>query len=286
MKAVVLHRLGGPDVLRYEDVPVPAPGPGEVLLRVAATSFNPGDAAIRAGRVDYARGFPLIAGFDAAGTVVGVGPGVPEELVGLDRIAYLIRPQDGSTGQFVTAPADQLAPAPKTLPLALAATLPVAGLTAWQGIHEHLAVRPGQRILVNGAGGGVGRFAVQFAKLAGATVVGVAGPHSLAAAWHADEVVDYTRGAPSGEFDGVFNTAPHITVPRTKAYVSITAFAGVRPELMVVRPDAKQLAEISRLVDERGVTPGAVEHRPMAEMPEVHRLYEAGRLHGKVILSH
>ncbi|XVV16667.1 NADP-dependent oxidoreductase [Actinoplanes sp. CA-131856] len=286
MKAIVQHRFGGPDVLRYEDVPVPVPGPGEVLLRVAATSFNPGDAAVRAGHVDYARGFPLIAGFDAAGTVVQVGPGVPDELVGLDRIAYLIRPQDGSTGQFVTAPAGQLAPAPATLGLAEAAALPVAGLTAWQAIHEHLAVRPGQRILVNGAGGGVGRFAVQFAKLAGATVVGVAGPHSLAAAGHADEVVDYTRGVPSGEFDAVFNTAPRITVPRTKAYVSITAIAGVRGEVMVVRPDAKQLGEISRLVDERGVTPGAVEHRPMAELPEVHRLYEAGRLHGKVVLSH
>jgi NADPH:quinone reductase-like Zn-dependent oxidoreductase len=192
MKTIVMYRYGGPEVLRYEDIPTPVPGRGEVLLRVVGTSFNPGDATVRAGHAGpYARRFPLVAGFDAAGIVAALGPGVHGHSVGDRVIAYLIRSQDGATGEFATAPSDQLAAAPTRIPLATAAAFPVAGLTAWQAIHENLEVRPGQRILINGAGGGVGRLAVQFAKLAGATVIGVAGPASVEAAHTAgaDEVI-------------------------------------------------------------------------------------------------
>ena len=301
MKAIVMYRYGGPEVLGYEDIPTPVPGRGEVLLRVVGTSFNPGDATVRAGHAGpYARRFPLVAGFDAAGIVAALGPGVHGHAVGDRVIAYLIRSQDGATGEFATAPSDQLAAAPTRIPLAAAAALPVAGLTAWQAIHEHLEVRPGQRILINGAGGGVGRLAVQFAKLAGATVIGVAGPASVEAAHTAgaDEVIDYTSARPDRPVDGVFNAAPvraeslvDLIRPGGKL-LSITAVPsgvrrpGVRTTGMVVLPETADLAEIARLVDEKGVTAGVTEHLPMSEMAEVHRRYEAGRLHGKVVLSH
>jgi NADPH:quinone reductase-like Zn-dependent oxidoreductase len=294
MKAIVMHHYGGPDVLRYEDVPVPAPGPGEVLLRISGTSFNAGDAVVRAGHAGpYAQRFPLITGFDAAGTVVALGPDVREPAVGDQVIAYLIRPQDGASGQFATAPAEQLAPAPSQIALAAAAAIPVAGLTAWQAIHEHLRVRAGQRILINGAGGGVGRFAVQFAKLAGASVVGVAGPASLepARTAGADEVIDYQKARPISPVDGALNTAngPDLAdlVRHGGTLVSTTSpgarHSGIRT---VGRPDAAQLGHIARLVDAGQVSTGVTEHLPMSEMAGVHRRHAAGLLHGKIVLSH
>lgn len=298
MKAIVMHGYGSPDVLRYEDVPVPIPGRGEVLLRIAGTSFNPGDAAMRAGYAgSYAKGFPLVAGFDAAGTIERFGPGVTGWAAGDRVIAYLRRPQDGATGEFATAPVDQLAPAPAHLPLTAAAALPVAGLTAWQAIHDHLRVNPGQDVLITGAGGGVGRLAVQFAKRAGATVVGLAGPASLEAARSAgaDEVIDYTKSQPVRHFDAIFHTAPTPALGLERlvrsggAIISITSRPGERPDIrsgvMEVRADGRQLAEIVRLVD-AGVTLGVTEHLPMTELPEVHRRHESRRLHGKVVFSH
>lgn len=252
---------------------------------------------MRAGHAGpYAQRFPLITGFDAAGTVVALGPDVHEPAVGDQVIAYLIRQQDGASGQFATAPAEQLAPAPLRIALADAAAIPVAGLTAWQAIHEHLRVRAGQRILINGAGGGVGRFAVQFAKLAGASVVAVAGPTSLerARTAGADEVIDHQEARPIGPVDGILNTATgsglaHL-IRRGGTLVSTTSpgarHSGIRTVAMIVRPDPAQLGRIAHLVDAGQVSTGVTEHLPMSEMARVHRRYAAGLLHGKIALSH
>ncbi|MBQ1025350.1 NADP-dependent oxidoreductase [Micromonospora sp. C95] len=305
MHAIRMHEYGGPEVLRYEEAPIPVPGPGEVLIRVAGTSFNPADAIIRAGVLHHSHPvrMPHIPGTDVAGTIVELGADVTGRAIGDQVIAALPRPADGATGEFTLAPAATVVPAPTSIPLADAAALPVAGLTAWQGIHDHLRVRPGRRILVNGAGGGVGRLAVQFAKLAGATVVGVAGPASITAAQSAgaDQILDYTVDRLTEPVDAVFNTAPIdgsglnrlVTLIEPEGQlVSITSSAStdrhhaVRAMVMTVRWDPAQLDAIARGVDANQISPGVSERLPMTEIVEVHRRHAAARLSGKVVLIH
>ncbi|WP_127501979.1 NADP-dependent oxidoreductase [Actinoplanes solisilvae] len=315
MRALRLYRYGGPEELRYEHAPVPSPGPGEVLLRVAATSFNPGDTFVRAGGAHHVlpRTFPFVPGIDAAGTVVRLGPGVTGFAVGDQVIGYLSGPREGAAAEYTVAAVDRLGRAPSTIPLADAAALPVAALTAWQAFHQHLRVTAGQQVLINGAGGGVGRFAVQFAKRAGATVVGVAGPSSIehARTAGANEVLDRTSNAdhrwdrpadpePIPRFDAVFNTAAAPTSELDRlatlirpggAFLSIASIphhrpGGVRVSTMTVRPNPADLAEIARLVDEGAVTLGITERHPVARTADIHRRHHAGDVHGKVILSH
>ncbi|GAA0481428.1 NADPH:quinone reductase [Paractinoplanes deccanensis] len=305
MRAIRYYKYGGPEVLRYEVVPRPAPGTGQVLVEVAGTSFNPADAAIRSGALRYscALKLPHIPGVDLSGWVAALGPGVTGYRVGDPVIAYLPAETDGAMAQLAVVPADGLAPAPQSIALADAAALPVAGLTAWQAVHEQLRVEPGQRILVNGAGGAVGRLAVQFAKLAGATVIGRAGPASIASALTsgADLVVDRgAAGLTMPPFDGVLNAAPASgaelsdLVARIRPGGSLVSITGPAPidrprsvttSVMTVRRDAKQLAEIARLVDTAGVSTGIAERLPLTEAPLVHRRYAAGALRGKVVLS-
>src|SRR5215213_9961068 len=187
MKAVRFHEFGDPDVLRYEDVDQPAPGAGEVQIRVAATSFNPVDDGIRGG---YLQGpfpvvLPHIPGIDVSGTVDAVGD---------DVVGFLPMVADGAAAEYVVAPAEILAPAPTSIPLPDAAALPMVGLTAWQALFDDAGLTAGQRVLINGAGGAVGAYAVQLAKRAGAHVIATASPRSRerVRTAGADEVIDHT----------------------------------------------------------------------------------------------
>ena len=196
MKVARYHAYGDPSVLRYEDIDRPRPEQDHVLLRVAATAFNPVDATIRAGYLQQA--FPIrlphTPGFDVAGTVAELGPGATGLAVGDAVVGFLPMTEDGAAAEFVVAPAVALTAAPTNVPLTDAAALPSASLTAWQALFEHADLQAGQRVLINGAGGGVGGFAVQFAKQAGATVVATASARSapVVAAAGADQIVDYT----------------------------------------------------------------------------------------------
>src|SRR3954453_2208462 len=168
MKAVRFHEYGDPDVLRYEDVEQPVPGAGEVRIRVAATAFNPVDDGIRGGylRDAFPVALPHIPGIDVAGTVDALGEGVGNVAVGDEVIGFLPMTADGAAAEYVVAPAEILAPAPTSIPLADAAALPMVGLTAWQALFDDAGLAAGQRVLINGAGGAVGGYAVQLAKRA------------------------------------------------------------------------------------------------------------------------
>ena len=173
MKAIRFHEYGDPDVLRYEDVDRPIPGPGQVRVRVAGTSFNGVDANIRAG---YMQGpMPLTCRTSPASTWPGpstqLGDGVDDLRVGDPVVGFLPFVVDGAAAEYVFATADEPGAAPTSIPLADAAALPVVGLTAWQALFEHAGLQPGQRILINGASGAVGGYAVQLAKAAGAHVI-------------------------------------------------------------------------------------------------------------------
>ncbi|GAB2864848.1 NADP-dependent oxidoreductase [Actinoallomurus bryophytorum] len=305
MMAARVHRFGGPDVIRYEQVPRPDPGPGEVLVRVAAAGFNPSDAGFRAGVMQdvIPQDLPFTLGSEAAGTVVRTGAGVGRFTIGDHVVGRL--DEGGAAAEYLTAPAATLVRAPLRLPLDHAAAIPVAGLTAWQGLFEHARIGPGTRVLVNGAGGGVGMFAVQLARHAGAHVIATAGPRSAerVRAYGAEQIIDYTRLSPHRVLDRpvdlVFNLVP---IPPEAAealcravrpggsLVSITipvkprAGTGVTATHFIVRNDPAQLAELITLIDSGTVRVDITAARPLTELPALHRDAEAGRTSGKTIL--
>jgi len=308
MKAVRYHSYGDSDVLVYEDADRPAAGPGQVVVRVAGAAFNPVDAAIRAGfmRQAFPVTFPYIPNFDVSGVVAETGEGVTGWSAGDAVVAFLPMNTGGAAAEFAVAPAEVLAAAPRTVELADAAALPSSGLTAWQALFEHADVQAGQSVLVNGAGGAVGGYAVQLAKQAGATVTATAGPASTGRirSYGADLIVDHTATplleAVAGQrFDVVLNlvrTDAEETAQLTDlvadggVFVSTTGPApdpgrGVRVAQMYVRSDAAQLSELVARVDAGDLAIDVAQRRPLADLAAVHDESAAGRLPGgKTIL--
>ncbi|MFF5760423.1 NADP-dependent oxidoreductase [Streptomyces longwoodensis] len=309
MKAVRFHEYGGPDVLVHEDVEQPVPGPGQVRVRVAATSFNPVDGNIRAG---FMQGpipvvLPHTPGIDLAGTVDALGEGVEGLAVGDDVVGFLPMDGPGAAAEYALAPAEVLTPAPKSVPLADAAALPLVGLTAHQALFEHGGLAAGQRVLVNGAGGAVGRYAVQLAKNAGAHVIATASPRSGDAVRSAgaDEVVDHTTtgltAAVTEPVDLALNLAP-VDPAELAALLTLVKPGGVLVNTTVwmpapsdeerdvrgidlfVRSDAGRLAELVASVDRGELRVDVAERVPLAELPALHARATEGAVHGKVVV--
>lgn len=176
MHAVRIHSYGGSDVLVYEEAPKPVPGPGEVLIQIAATSVNPFDSAVRAGYMThyFNHVLPLILGVDASGTVEAVGDGVTHVAPGDDVYARVGVYRDGSYADYVVVSATDVAAKPASLDHIHAAAIPHAAVTAWQALFEMAELQAGETVLINGAAGGVGHIAVQLAQWRGATVIGTA----------------------------------------------------------------------------------------------------------------
>ncbi|GIJ30016.1 NADPH:quinone reductase [Micromonospora qiuiae] len=303
MKAMQIHRYGDASVIRQEDIPRPAPGRGEVLIQVAATSFNPSDIGLRRGllRAIFPLDLPYTLGGEVAGTVVEVGDAVHTLAVG-DRV---IGRGGGAAAEYVTAAADTLVAAPTTIPLAHAAAIPIAGVTAWQAVFEQARITPGQRVLVNGAGGGVGGFAVQLAKHAGAHVVATASPRSTDAVrqFGADQIIDYTTTPFADALDEPVDAVLNLVVVSARQAATLVQL--VRPGGVVVsatvpvkaptaspvtaahfvaRNDTSDLAALVRLVDAGVVRVDITASRPLTDLASVHRDAESGRTRGKIIL--
>jgi NADPH:quinone reductase-like Zn-dependent oxidoreductase len=308
MKAVRFFNYGGPEVLRYDDVDRPRPSAGQVLVRVAATSFNPVDAAIRGGYLQEVvpLTLPHTPGIDVAGSVEEMGDGVAGWSVGDHVIGLLPTIADeGAAAEFVLAPAHVLTRAPTSIPLADAAALPCTALTAWQALFEHADVRAGQRVLINGAGGGVGGYAVQMAKRAGATVVATASPRSRDSvqAFGADQIVDYTStrltDASIAPVDALLNlvfvsesdltglsglVAPGGVLVSTTSPATGDPDRNVRGLRMFVRSDADQLAAIVDRIDRGELRVDVSGRYPLSDIALVHQLGDGGKLRGKVVL--
>ncbi|MEZ7128968.1 NADP-dependent oxidoreductase [Nonomuraea sp. AD125B] len=309
MKAVRFHQYGSPEVLRQEEVEQPVPGPRQVRIRVAATSFNAVDGNIRAG---FMQGpipvtLPHTPGLDVSGTVDALGENVQGVEIGDEVVAFLPMTGTGAAAEYVLAPADILAPAPKSIPLPDAAALPVVGLTAWQALFDHAQLTSGQRILINGAGGAVGGYAVQLAKRTGAHVIATAGPrsHEQVKASGADEIIDHTttevNTAVKEPVDVALNLAP-IDPERLAALLTLIRPGGVLVNTTVwmpapsddehgvrgidlfVRSDAGQLEQLAALIDSGELRVDVARHVPLAELPAVHAQAAAGELHGKVVI--
>ncbi|OLT11254.1 NADPH:quinone reductase [Actinomadura sp. CNU-125] len=309
MKAVRYHSYGDSDVLVYEDADRPAAGPGQVVVRVAGTAFNPVDVPIRMGFMQevFPVTFPHVPNFDMSGVVAEVGDGVDGWAAGDAVVAFLPMDAPGAAAEYVAVPAAALAAAPRTVPVADAAALPSSGLTAWQALFEHAGLKAGQSILVNGAGGAVGGYAVQLAARAGAAVTATASPRSAdrVRAHGAGRIVDHTAvplpDAVAGErFDVVLNLVRNTPEEAARlaglvadggTFVSATtpgpadAGRGVRTVQQFAHDDAARLAELVALVDAGELTIDVGERRPLAELADVHDAAVAGRLPGKVVLT-
>ncbi|WDG27389.1 NADP-dependent oxidoreductase [Streptomyces sp. CA-278952] len=308
MKAIRFHEFGNSEVLRHEDVERPVPGAGQVLVRVAATSFNPVDDHIRAGFLAemIPITFPYVPGLDLAGTVAELGADVTGPEVGDRVVAMLPLDSAGGAAEYVLVRAESLAPAPRTTELVDAAALPLTGLAAWQTLFELAELKPGQTVLVNGAGGAVGSLVVQLAVDAGAHVTAVDAPR------HADRLRGYGAdrvtgpldlaagpGAVGGPFQVVVN---HVRVSpeelaQLTSYVAdggVSASTagpvpedparGVRSASLWVRSDGAQLTELVAKVDAGKLLVHVAAHRPVAELAAVHEDAGAGRLPGKTVV--
>jgi NADPH:quinone reductase-like Zn-dependent oxidoreductase len=298
MQAVVMHRAGDPDVLRLEPTDRPEPGDGEVLIRVQAASVNPMDWKYRRGFVP--KQLPAILGSDVAGTVElsrAEGFGEGDEVFGIAV--------SGGYAEFATAPAALIAKKPAGVSHEQAAAIPVAGLTAWQGLFDHGGLEQGQTALISGAAGGVGHFAVQFATHAGAQTIGTGSSRNrdFVLGLGADEYIDYTQQEVAKSvsdvdvaFDTVGGETTESLLPAVRKGGRLIMIAGGAPEQaatergvhaesFAMSPNTQQLARIGGMVAAGEVHVEIAETLPLAEVPRAHQLSESGHTRGKIILT-
>ncbi|WP_433246958.1 NADP-dependent oxidoreductase [Streptosporangium sp. CA-135522] len=317
MRAVRLHAFGGPEVLVHEEVPRPEPGPGEVLIRVHAAGLNPPDWYARTGFANIPESvrprltLPFTPGSDISGIVAAVGPEVTELAEG-DAVFGLVRfpgLDNGGKGyaEYTTSPVSHLARKPTGIDHVQAAGVPMAGLTAYQYLFDHIQLEPDKTVLVNGAAGGVGHFVTQLAKTAGAHVIAVAsGRHEeFLRDLGVDRFIDYTTTAveevvvrdvdylvdtvggphghrflpalkPGGTISPVFHGDYH---REHAAELGITFVSGQ------VHSDGAQMAELARLIDAGRLRVGVDSVFPLADASKAHERAEQGHIQGKIILS-
>ncbi|MGA4842950.1 NADP-dependent oxidoreductase [Streptomyces sp. G45] len=306
MKAISYRAYGGPEVLEYGDVRDPKVGPDTVLVKVRAAALNPVDFKCRAGYLDAVLDpvFPVVPGWDVAGVVVQPGAAVPEFAVGDEVIGYVREDflSRGTLAEYVAAPVRTLARKPRNLSFEEAAGLPLAGLTAYQVIHRALRVTDGDVVLVHAAAGGVGSFAVQLARHAGARVIGTASERNhgylreLGAepVTYGEGLADRVRAlAPEG-VDAAFDTiggdtlkvSADLLAPGGRlASVADGSVIDLGGRYCFVRPDADDLRSLTELA-ERGALSVHVEAVfPLERAADAYRLLEEGRTRGKIAVT-
>ncbi|MFJ8625142.1 NADP-dependent oxidoreductase [Kitasatospora sp. NPDC093550] len=305
MRAVVVEQWGGPENLVEREVDRPEPGLNEVLVRVHAAGVNPVDWKTRASGALIEWGEAPTVGWDVSGTVEAVGPGVGVFRPGDEVYGMPLFPrQAGGYAEYVVAPARHFAPKPAALTHVEAAALPLAALTAWQALVDTADVRPGERVLVHAAAGGVGHFAVQIAKARGAYVIGTAsaGKHDLVRELGADEVIDYRAVRfedAVADVDVVLDGLGGETAERSLKVLRPggrlitlpgpgdvpTAPEDVRTLWVLVEPDHLGLREIAALVERGALKPVVETVLPLSQAAEAHELGEQGRTTGKIVLT-
>lgn len=306
MKAVCIRSFGGPEVLELADVEKPQPGNDEVLIRVRAASVNPVDYKIRSGTYPVVKQdqLPKVLGRDVAGEIERTGREVRNFKEG-DTVYAMLDGGPGGYAEYVTLRADLVAPKPGQLDYRAAAAVPLAGLTAWQGLFDHGHLQPGQRVLIHGGAGGVGHLAVQFAKARGATVVTTVGADDVEFAKHlgADQVVDYKHERFEDEVRDVDLVLDLIAGDTQERSWSILKDGGTmisslaRPSEakarqhhahaanFVAHPDREELIEIGRLIDEGRVHPHVSAVFELSEAAKAQVQLERRHAQGKVVLQ-
>jgi NADPH:quinone reductase-like Zn-dependent oxidoreductase len=305
MKAIVAHEYGGPEVLRYEDAPVPEPKENEVLVRVIASGVNPADPLIVSGK--YAREFgthlPLIPGYDMAGVVEKIGAKITKLKVGDPVYAYLL--WGGGWAEHAVTNEGEAAIKPKSLTFSEAASVPLAALTAWQALVDTAQLHAGQTVLIHGGSGGVGSFAIQIAKALGARVLATASTvnQDLLKQLGADVAIDYTATKfedVAKDVDVVLDPVGKDTLARSygvvkKGGIVVTIVSrpdqaeldkrGIRGASLSSHPNANELAEITKLIDEKKIRPFVTQVLPLAEAGKADEQAATHHTRGKIVLK-
>ena len=297
MRAAVIHRTGGPEVLQLEEVPRPEPADGEVLIRVHAASVNPIDWKRRRG--ERTLEVPAVLGRDVSGTVaVSRAAGYAE------GDAVFGTAGTGGYAEYTASPADQIARKPDAITHEQAAAIPVAGLTAWQGVVDHGGLTAGATALVAGAAGGVGHFAVQFARHAGARTIGTGSTanRDFVLGLGVDQYVDYTREGETDAVTGVDLAYDTVGGETTTALLDavrdggvLVGIAGPLPEEAArargisshrfrMNASPEELARIAGLVAQGDVHVEIADVLPLAEVARALAISEAGHVRGKLLL--
>ncbi len=313
MRAAAIESFGGP--LQMQELPIPVPGPGQVRIRIAAAAVNPADLGMVEGRYRWREPvrFPLVPGWELAGTVDAVGEGVTNFHAGDQVITPTVHPltQAGSYAEYVVLPEKYPVPVPSGIEMTEASSLPLGGLAALQAV-EKLALDPGQTLLINGPLGSVGSFAVQLAAQRGITVLAVAHARDAELARtlgariilaRAGDLATQARQALGKGVDAALDVVGAATATNAFAavreggrYVTIvpewwipggpsTPERGITPQLSLINPDAGQLAELVRLLSTGQLKIRVAEVLRLEQASTAHRLLAAGGLRGKVILA-
>ena len=307
MKAIRIHEFGGPEVLKLEDAPRPKPDADEVLIKVFATAVNPVDWKIRKGlrKEKFPTNFPLIPGWDVSGEIEEVGSDIKNFRKGDEVYSRPDPTKNGTYAEYVVVKADQVGLKPKSIDHEKAAAIPLAGLTAWQGLFDHGQLVAGQKVLIHGASGGVGTFAVQFAKWKGAYVIGTASEKNIdfLKELGVDEVIDYNKERFEDnlkDIDLVFDTIGSDTQKRSLEVLKnggrlITTLKpenqeeakakNIHIEGFTAQSNPEQLEQIAQLIDEGKVKPVIATIMPLEQAVEAQKLSEAGHTRGKIVLK-
>lgn len=312
MKAVVIDQYGSTDVLRERVVEKPSPQGDRVLVKVRASSVNPVDWKIRQGDLQLLSGFrfPLHLGCDFSGVVEAVGFQVSQFQIGDEVYSFTNPIGGGAYAEYVTVPAASLALKPGNMTFEEAAAVPVAGLTALQGLLDEGQLRPGQKVLINGASGGVGTFAVQIAKAMSAEVTGVCSQKNieLVRSLGADRTIDYTQQdftQEAVEYDLIldavgkrsFSACEKVLKPQgiyvstlpaldnLGAMVQSYIFPGKKAKFMIAKPLPRDLNALRELIEAGKVRSIIDRTFPLSEIAAAHTYSETGRTVGKIAIA-
>lgn len=311
MRAAVTEAFGGVDRIVVRELPKPVPAAGEVLLRVRAASMNPLDCKLREGthRLLFRVKPPFVLGFDVAGEVEAAGPGVTRLRPGDAVFGALKRP--GSHAEYTVAGEELLLPKPTRLSFEEAAAVPAAGMSALQLLRHGTRLGAGQRVLLNGAGGGIGSFAIQLAKVRGAMVTAVASAHNqeLLRGLGADERLDYTRedfARRESAFDTILDLVPNRSFPACwralapggtyvttlpgpgplfwRMVTALPVFAGRRCRALVLVPRRSDLEELAQHVEGGRLHPVVSEIFGLDAIRDAHLRMQSGHARGKIVV--
>ena len=306
MKAVRIHAFGGREVLELNDIAIPEAKQGEVLIKIHAASVNPVDWKIRQGYLQplLNHALPLTMGWDVSGEVVAVGGGVIHLKVGDEVYSRPNIANNGSYAEYMTASAEEVALKPKSLTWQEAAGLPLAGLTAWQGLYELADIEAGEQVLIHGGSGAVGQFAIQLAKLRGATVYTTTSARNtdLVLSLGADHAIDYQQVDFSElrDMDVVLDTIGGevqdkswktikpggrlLSIVQTPDEAVATSH-GVTASFYFIEPDRSQLEEMARLADAGKLVVNIDSEFSLDQVADAHKRSESGRAQGKIIIN-
>jgi NADPH:quinone reductase-like Zn-dependent oxidoreductase len=307
MEAIVVHEYDGPEVLKYEDVPVPTPKEDEMLIRVFAAGVNSFDGVLRSGK--YAKIFkmqlPWIPGYDIAGIVEKVGDKVGKFKVGDPVYAFISIPSGGGYAEYALAKQSQVALKPATVSFAEAAGVPSVALTAWQALVDKANLQSGQTVLIHGASGGVGMFAIPIAKIRGAKVFATASTanQDFLKQLGADMGIDYKTQKfeeIAKDVDVVLDGVGGETLARSYPIVKRGGFLvslvgridqaqldkrGIRGVSLEAESNGDQLAQIGRLIDEKKIKVVVSQTFPLADAAQAQTKAETGHARGKIVLK-